>query len=606
MKTLLHVRNSLIVLFTLLLIVGFQNCSGPSATSKATAASVDPTQLSLSQIQQVCAAAIGKPSFSGASVSQLNITSALGFANSGDAASAAFNANSSFGILDSSVFGDGTYNCQTKVNLNLKCSLVTGDASKPVSIISAIDPMGNNALAAQNADQNAIAAKTINMNDCMKGFQYPSSTLNLAKGVNPNSNDMTAGYRCVAGSFWLKLTTQNSVTGVANSGQSSDPQYVKVVLSNGCWNQTNLSRGTTLPANQSYGLRVAVDGNWAAVLSPSEANGATAQVGSVDMYFFDGSKWNFTQTLFPNGAAANDMLASVAIQGSNLVLGSAFRSGGGAVYLFANSGNTWSQVGGAVASPDAQAGQNFGYSVAINNSTLFVGSPNYALSADSNAGAVYIFSIGASGLTYKQTLTLGAGSANKGFGTSIAASGNNLAVGAPQALTKEYLGSGEVDIYQSNGTSYVFTKKVTTSSALAAGSKFGASVAINGPKLIVGAPLTQVGNNLSQGTVYYFADWTANETKTFNGSAANDNYGYSVAFGNNLILISAPYSTSSTGLVDAFDLTSFNKKSVRATNSTPNNFLGSAIAASGNNVIVGASKKDNPNYSAGAAYLFSY
>lgn len=589
------------------LILLFQNCGNPpKAAGTGDVVAAASSALTLREIQEACNNAIGKPALSSVNVSQLTIVSALGFNGSGDKVSASFNVAGNPKITNSAVFNDGVYNCQTKVNLDLRCEVVRNDATRPITLTYAKDPQGKDPLVA-GADLNTLAPRTIDLDDCNLGFGPGETTMNVSR-IRPGSTNIGTGLRCVEGSYWLKFTTRTTVTGLQNSGSTSDPQYVKVVMQNGCWKESRLTTGQTLAANQVYGSRVAIDGNWAVVVSPTENNGGVIEAGSVDVYNYDGSKWMFRQKIFVPEAQSNDTISSVSLKGSNMVLGSAYHGGSGAIYLYKLSGSTWSQVGTAISSPESQAGQNFGQTVNLNGTTLFVGSPNYTLaSMYPKAGAVYVYSVGTSSLTYRQTLTLTGDASNKGFGASLASNGSYLAVGAPQAKTKEYLGSGSAHVYQLSGAIYVLAKTVTTSSAVEDGSAFGASVDISGTKLVVGAPFTAINGSVNRGRVHYYADWNNNPVKTFDGAATNDNYGYAVALTGNYLLVGAPFISSSTGNLDSYDLnTNYAKKIIRGTNTTSNNFFGSSVAASGNNVIVGASKKSDPNYSSGAAYIFQY
>ncbi len=148
---------------------------------------------------------------------------------------------------------------------------------------------------------------------------------------------------------------------------------------------------------------------------------------------------------------------SVALSGDTLAVGAYFEDsnatgvGGnqadnsagnsGAVYVFTRSGQTWTQQAYVKAS-NAGATDYVGYSVALSGDTLAVG----ALFEDGNAtgvggaqgndnatdsGAVYVFT--RSGQTWTQQAYVKASNTEAGddFGTSVALSGDSLAVGAP-------------------------------------------------------------------------------------------------------------------------------------------------------------------------------
>ena len=78
---------------------------------------------------------------------------------------------------------------------------------------------------------------------------------------------------------------------------------------------------------------------------------------------------------------------SVAISDSTAVVGAPFKnSHAGAVYVFERSGSSWSQQA-KLTDPHAAADDFFGDSVAISGSTAVVGAPGQ----NSSTGAVYVF-----------------------------------------------------------------------------------------------------------------------------------------------------------------------------------------------------------------------
>ena len=179
----------------------------------------------------------------------------------------------------------------------------------------------------------------------------------------------------------------------------------------------------------------------------------------------------------------------------------------GAVYVFTRSGTTWTQQAYLKAS-NTDARDYFGYSVALSGDTLAVG----ALSEDSNAtgvggngadnsvnysGAVYVFT--RSGTTWSQQAYLKASNtgANDYFGSSVALSGDTLAVGAilEDSNATGVNGNEANNSVTGSGAVYVFTRSGTTWSQQAylkasntgVGDWFGSSVALSGDTLAVGA-----------------------------------------------------------------------------------------------------------------------
>src|SRR5262245_54089542 len=95
---------------------------------------------------------------------------------------------------------------------------------------------------------------------------------------------------------------------------------------------------------------------------------------------FDGSQWNVVQSLQASGGANGDRFgASVAIDGDIAVIGApmddhAGPTNAGAAYVFRRVNGAWLQEARLTAL-DAQANDNFGTSVAIDDELIVVGAP---------------------------------------------------------------------------------------------------------------------------------------------------------------------------------------------------------------------------------------
>jgi len=222
-------------------------------------------------------------------------------------------------------------------------------------------------------------------------------------------------------------------------------------------------------------------------------------------------------------AAADDWFGkSVAIDGDTVVIGAPDAGTGGAVYVLrtTDGGATYGQVAKLTAS-DAAAGDRFGFSVAIDGDTLVIG----AHVKDGYTGAVYVFRMSNGGATYNQVnkLTASDAAANDYFGYSVAIDGSTIVVGAMYDGDGGY-GSGAAYVFSTSdgGATYDQLAKLTASDA-SLGDWFGTSVAIAGDTVVVGAgggDAAYIFLTTNGGTTY---DQVAKLT------AAGDNFGYSVA-----------------------------------------------------------------------------
>ena len=585
------------------------NCIGGFTGATCATPPVVGTVLPLAEQRAACNTALTTPTLNSiftqgttTAATSAVIRSGLGATNSGDSGSVNLDFAVDRGISNAAVFNLAANNCNSHVSSRLRCTVVAtnpanpGDA--PLSVTNAFDSAGNNLLAATPAiTQTALATSSYDNGDCEA--QLGLGATNGTFQISPD----TQTRRCVQGNFWLRIIAQTAVAGVNGSNRDSAPVYFKVTVNNGCWVESRLKDSAgDLGRVINFGTAVAIDGNWAAVVAPTDdASTAVLDVGAVYMYMFDGSNWVQKERLVIAGASAMDTIASVAIRGDSMVIGSPYNSGSGAVYFFRRSGETWIRVD-SEAAPNAAASQAFGQTVAINDRYVFVGSPNYSGALVKNGG-VAIYSHSAAGMTYIRTL-FGA-SANMAFGSSIAVDNTVLAVGAPQALGREGSAPGSVFVFDE--ASGAFNLVATKTGSINA-EKFGASVAVFGSRLAVGSPNYIVGGVAGFGRVTYYDAYSAAATRTIQGGVSTENLGQGVALSSTGLYVGVPFANNRAGRVDHYLYTNINTLYFRnlAYNEANNSGYGFAVAASGNNVIIGARIKSDPNDNSGAAYIYRF
>jgi len=213
----------------------------------------------------------------------------------------------------------------------------------------------------------------------------------------------------------------------------------------------------------------------------------------------------------------------------------------------------------AVAS-DQTAQDNLGASVGITEDYAIAGAPNQdkdtaGLNFLTNAGAAYIYEKDGSGNWFQQQKIVSSDrDTNDFFGHAVAISGEYAVVGA-YAADEDALGlNPKIDA----GAVYVFKRdsagswqEVSKLTALdrAAGDYFGFSVAISGNTIIVGAhqedeDTSNTTTFSNAGSVYVFAldsagNWNQVQKLVSSDRAAEDFFGYAVAFDGNTILVGA-------------------------------------------------------------------
>ena len=146
-------------------------------------------------------------------------------------------------------------------------------------------------------------------------------------------------------------------------------------------------------------------------------------------------------------------------------------------------------------------------------------------------------------------LTASDGAADNFFGDSVAISGNTMVVGAPDAEVGAKSEQGAAYVFVASGTSWVQVAKLTASDG-SASDQFGSSVSFSGNTVVVGADEATVGSNVSQGAAYVFvepgsgwASMTQTAKLTADDGAAQDNFGCSVSISGSTVVVGADNKT---------------------------------------------------------------
>jgi len=298
------------------------------------------------------------------------------------------------------------------------------------------------------------------------------------------------------------------------------------------------------------------------------------------------------QFVNPNPGADDNFGYSVAGVGDNVVIGAPFADTGGvtdagSAYLFDSAGTQLLTF--RKPSPPA-AGDRFGWSVAAVGDNVAIGAPGHDTAA-TDAGSAYLFdSTGRWLRTIDNPIVNGGDS----FGWSVAGVGNNVLIGAPFADLDSNTGRindvGAAYLFNTDGALLQTFNNPTPAS----GDVFGYSVAGVGTNALIGAPNKAVGGIANAGAAYLFNGNTGALLQTFNkpNPAADDEFGYSVAGVGNNVLIGALL--DDTGATDAGSAYLFNGntgallQTFNNPNPTPNAYFGYSVAGVGTNVLIGA------------------
>ena len=333
------------------------------------------------------------------------------------------------------------------------------------------------------------------------------------------------------------------------------------------------------------------------------------------------ASWSQRQkiTSTPRGVGAQFGNA-VAISGNTMVVGARFdsttASQAGAAYVYVLNAGAWTQQAVLLA-PDGAATDKFGYSVAIGQDTVIVGSYNDD-SPLSNAGSAYVFVRSGTVWTFQQKLTAGDPLADDQFGVSVAISGSTAFVGANFSDLPSNSDAGAVYRFTRSGTVWSQVQKLGPAGGVILGDRFGESLAVSGDKLAVGSPGADVPFTAA-GSVYVFIDAGggifAQQDKISIPSGANgDSFGFAVAIEGNTLVGGAtqytpniPQPAYGAAYVYEFNGSSWvSQGRLVASDGSSVDRFGYSVAVSGNVVAVGAREDDTlSGPDAGSAYVFT-
>ena len=268
-----------------------------------------------------------------------------------------------------------------------------------------------------------------------------------------------------------------------------------------------------------------------------------------------------------------------------------------------------------LAATDRAANYTLGSSVASVGGIVLAGAPNATVGNNAGAGAVYLFN-GRTGATLGRITSPHPHSADA-FGTSVAACGDYIVVGAPYDDTcgKD---AGTVFVYDTKSRKLKY--KIHSPQA-ADDDHFGSAVAVNGDFVLVGSPQDD-GNGIDAGAAYLYYTPNGNDLARLVASTtmAGDAFGSSVAVSGNLALIGAPNADvdyipttyTDAGEAYTFDLVDnlaplqlhqFAQSAVTIAN---DDHYGYSVALEGHKVFIGAPGDDNiGGTDAGSVHLYN-
>lgn len=234
----------------------------------------------------------------------------------------------------------------------------------------------------------------------------------------------------------------------------------------------------------------------------------------------------------------------------------------------------------------------FGNALAASGDVLVVGADGDDVGGVSQGSATVYRQSGA-GWTQEAFLSLGATEGHKRFGASVAVDGDVIVVGAYLDDIGDNEDQGSATVYRWNGTTWAHEALLTRSGG-SSSELFGYAVAVSGDVIAVtDAPFYGLSADLN-GTATVFrwngASWIEEATLSYSGLEEGDNFGESVATNGDFVVVGAWRHGLIDGLAAVFRWNGANWVEDAALTPGPENdgWFGYSLSMDGNVLAVGS------------------
>jgi hypothetical protein len=360
-----------------------------------------------------------------------------------------------------------------------------------------------------------------------------------------------SGDTVVVGAPW-EDSNATGVNGDQTNNSATDSGAAYVFVRHGTnWVQQAYLKASNTGNGDGFGYWVAISGNTVVVGAPLEdsnatgvngnqANNSAPNSGAAYVFVCDGTNWSqqaYIKAANTGGPSAGESFGdnfgiSLGVSGDTIVIGAVYEDSdaagvngnansnsavqSGAAYVFVRNGTNWAQQAYLKAS-NTGAGDEFGFAVAISGDTVVAGAAgedsnatgvngNQNNNSTPNCGAAYVFVRAGTNWIQQAYLKASYAGVDRGFGFSLALSGDGLVVGTPGDASNATGINGDPSNSSApnSGAAYVFLREGTNWNQRAYlkatntggpspgefyGDEFGADhmVAISGDTVIVGA-----------------------------------------------------------------------------------------------------------------------
>ncbi len=243
---------------------------------------------------------------------------------------------------------------------------------------------------------------------------------------------------------------------------------------------------------------------------------------------------------------------------------------------------------GMVTMDDRSQDDEFGGSIGIGNSTIIIAS------SGRDPKRIYINDLDSN---YVNDIIMGSGYSYNVTSIAIGDNDNTIVVGRPfyNSPSTQY---GTAYIYNRDGTLRTTLSPVDTGGGYGSFFQFGYSVAIGNNKVVV--------SSSGEGVFVYDLDGS-NGFKLLpsDHTSAYDGFGHALAVGNNKIVVGSEYDDddgSSSGSVYVYDLDGTNEVKITASDGAGLDYFGRSVAVGNNKIVVGSPQSELNNR--GSVYVY--